>query len=166
MKRRILLLLPLLIVLAPSTVFAQKLTHDELVEILEIKSWRIPMPKDENWEWSIEFVDYAARKSVAVNSDKLTTQRKALIVLRDMGNNIYRFTLKQTAGTGSGDMEINICTEEQIKAKNCDNSYTITWFDDPKPFDDGTKFVIAEIAHMVGRKPLKQIILEPFRYRL
>src|ERR1700687_332331 len=165
MKRRILLLLPLLIVLGCPAVSAQKLSHDELVEILEIKSWRVPMPKDENWEWSIEFVDYAQRKSAAVNLEKLTTQRKALIVLRDMGNDVYRYTLKQTAGTGSGDMEINICTEQQIKAKDCDNSYTITWYDDPKPFDDGTKFIIAEIAHMVGRKPVKQIILEPVRYR-
>ena len=152
--------------LTASSVNAQKISHDELVEILELKSWRVPMPKDEKWEWGIHFVDYAERKSAVVNLDKLTTQRKALIVLRYMGNNMYRYTLKQSAGTGWGDLEINICSDQQIKAKECDNSYTIKWFDEPKPFEDGTKFVIAEIAHMVGGKPLKQIILEPARYRL
>jgi hypothetical protein len=165
MKRKLLLLLPFLIVVASPTISAQKISHDELVEILEIKSWRVPMPKDENWEWSIDLVEYAPRKSVAINLGKLTAQRKALIVFRDMGNDVYRYTLKQS-GTGSGDMAISICSEQQIKAKDCDNSYTITWFDDPKPFDDGTKFVIAEIAHMVRNKPLKQIIIQPVRYRL
>jgi hypothetical protein len=90
MKRRLLLLLPLLIVVGPPAVSAQKLSHDELVEILEIKSWRVPMPKDENREWSIELVDYAQRKSATLNLERLTTQRKALIVLRDMGNDVYR----------------------------------------------------------------------------
>jgi hypothetical protein len=165
MKRKSLLSLALLILSASATV-GQKISHDELVEILEIKSWRIPMPKDENLEWSIQFVDYGPRKSSAVNFEKLTPDRKALIVLRNMGTAAYRYTLKQTAGTGSGDMEIRICTDQKVKAKECDNSYTISWFDDPKPLDDGTKFVIAEIAQMVGRKPVKQIILVPVRYRL
>jgi hypothetical protein len=166
MKRTLLLLLPTLMVLICSSVSAQKITHDELVDILDIKSWRLPMPTDEKWEWGIDFVDYAPRKSAVINLEKLTTKRKALIVLRDVGHDTYRFTLKQTAGTSSGDMEITICTEQEIKAKHCENSYVMTWFDEPKAFDDGTKFVIAEIAHMVRRKPLKQIILVPRQYRL
>lgn len=159
------LLLSLLMLFACSNAFAQQISHDELIEILGIKSWRVPMTKDEKWEWSIEVVDYVPRKFTNMNMERLNLQKKALIVLRDMGNDNYQFTLKQTAGTGQGDMEINICSEAEKKQNECDNSYVIDWHDEPKPYDDGTKFVIADIGHMVSRKPRKQIILEPVQYR-
>ncbi|HKE58623.1 MAG TPA: hypothetical protein VKB46_18050 [Pyrinomonadaceae bacterium] len=49
---RILFLVLLMLIVVASPAVAQKISHDELVEILEIKSWRIPMPKDESFEWS------------------------------------------------------------------------------------------------------------------
>lgn len=55
-------LLLLFVALSSSNLFAQQLSNDELSEILGIKSWRIPMPKDESMEWSIEIVDYVQRK--------------------------------------------------------------------------------------------------------
>jgi hypothetical protein len=36
----------------------------------------------------------------------------------------------------------------------------------PKPYDDGTNFVIADIKRMVGGSSKKQIILEPVHFRL
>jgi hypothetical protein len=41
---------------------AQKLSCEELADVLDVKSWRIPMPKDVRFEWSIEIVEYAPRK--------------------------------------------------------------------------------------------------------
>jgi hypothetical protein len=161
---RIGLLLLLLVVLS-SNLFAQRLSSDELVEILGIKAWRVPMPKDESMEWSIEIVDYMPRKYSRINTLRLNLQKKALVALRDTGKDVYEFTLKQR-GTGQGDLEINICTEEENRENRCDNSYNIEWFDVPKPYDDGTKFVIAEISQMVGQSPRKQIILEPVHFRL
>lgn len=156
----------LLLFVVPSThSVAQKLSPDELIEILGIKSWRVPMPKDESMEWSIEIVDYVPRKYTRINIRRLNLRRKALVALRDKGKDIYEFTLKQT-GTGQGDLEINICTEQDKREDQCDNSYGIDWFDVPKPYDDGTKFVIAEISQMIGQSPRKQIILEPVHFRL
>jgi len=158
----------LLFLLIPcSNSFAQQISHDELIEILGIKSWRVPMPKDESMEWGIEVVDYVPRKYTNMNTKRLNLRKKALIVFRDMGKDIYQFTLKQTRGTGQGDLEINICSEKARNENRCDNSYTLAWHDVPKPFGDGTKFVIADIAPMLDPdKPRKQIILEPSHFRL
>jgi hypothetical protein len=160
-----LILFLLLLLIPSSSSLAQQLSQDELIEILGIKSWRVPMPKDESMEWSIEIVDYVPRKYTKLNTQRLNIQKKALIALRDTGKDAYAFTLKQT-GTGQGNLEINICSETEKRDNQCDNSYDIEWFDVPKPYDDGTKFVIADIRQMVGQAPRKQIILEPVHFRL
>ena len=149
-----------------SNAVCQQLSNDELSEILGIRYWRIPMPKDENLEWSIEIVDFVPRKyAKSFNTERLNVQRKALIALRDKGQDSYEFTLKQR-GTGQGDLEIDICFEKEKRENQCDNSYAIDWFDVPRPYDDGTKFVIADIKQMVGQSPRKQIVLEPVHFRL
>ncbi len=158
-------LLLLLLVIPSAKSFAQQLSPDELIEILGIKTWRVPMPKDESMEWSIEIVDYVPRKYTRINTQLLNLQKKALVALRDTGKDVYEFTLKQK-GTGQGDLEINICTDQEKRENQCDNSYGIDWFDVPKPYGDGTKFVIAEISQMVGQSPRKQIILEAVHFRL
>lgn len=95
----------------------------------------------------------------------MNVQKKALIALRDKGQDTYEFTLKQR-GTGQGNLEIDICSAKETSDNKCDNSYEIEWFDVPKPYDDGTKIVIADIKRMVGQSPRKQIILEPVHFRL
>ena len=158
-------LLFLLLVVPSANSFAQQLSHDELIEILGIKSWRVPMPKDKNMEWSIEIVDYVPRTYTKLNTERLNLQKKALVVLRDTGKDTYAFTLKQS-GTGQGDLEIDICSDKEKRDNQCDNSYAIDWFDVPKPYNDGTKFVIADIRQMVGQAPRRQIILETAHFRL
>jgi hypothetical protein len=160
-------LLLLLLLLFCSGSFAQKISHDELVEILGIKSWRVPMLKDKSMEWRIEIVDYAPRKFTKMNMARLNFQQRALVVLREMDKDIFKFTLKQRAGTGQGDLEINVCSKKEGPENLCDNSYNLEWYKVAKPFDDGTKFVIADISHMLEpHKPRKQIILVPVHFRL
>jgi hypothetical protein len=164
--KRIIFLLVLLLV-QNSGISAQKITHDELIEVLGIKSWRVPMPKDEKLEWKFELVDYVARKFTKPNTVRLNLNRKALLVFQEVKDDTYKFTLKQRNGTSSGDFEINICSEKERTENQCDNSYNITWFDEPKPFGDGTKFIIAEIGTMLEpNKPRKQIELELVKFRL
>ena len=159
-------LLLLLLVMSPS-LSAQQISHEELVEILGIKSWRVPTPKNDNRQWSIRIVDYAPRKFTdSFNTEQLDAQQKALIVLRDIGKNVYEFTLKQRSGMSQGEVEIKLCPANLPKEDVCDTSTAIEWFDVPKPFDDGTKFVIAEIRQMVQGKYNKQIVLELAKIRL
>ena len=167
MNLKFIIFLFVLLLAQTSGVIAQKITHDELVEVLGIKSWRVPMPKDEKLEWKFEIVDYAVRKYTKANAKRLDFNRKALLVFREIKDDTYHFTLKQRNGTGSGDFEINVCSEKERKENQCDNSYSLEWFDEPKPFDDGTKFVIAEISTMLeSEKPRKQIVLELLKFRL
>src|SRR2546423_3077433 len=163
---RLALLLSLSLILCSSSL-AQQISHEELVEILGIKSWRVPMHKDESMEWSIEVVDFAPRKYTAMNAGRLNPQKKVLIALRDMDKDTYQFTLKQARGTGQGDFEISVCPEKEKGEDRCDNNYNIEWYDVPKPYDDGMRFVIADIAPMLDPdRPRKQIILVPVHFRL
>jgi len=72
-------LLLLLLIVPGSNSVAQQLSHKELLDILRITSWRVPMPKDESLEWSIGIVDYAPRKYAKLNTSRLNRQQRALI---------------------------------------------------------------------------------------
>lgn len=161
MNLKRLFLLSVLILTACSNSFSQQLSHNELIEILGIKSWRVPSPKNENRQWSIEIVDYAPRKfDKSFNAQQLDSQRKALIVLRDLEEDTYQYSLKQREGVSQGTFKINLCSAHKRTDEDCDESYNIEWYDNPKPFDNGTKFLLADIKQMVQSKYRQQIILE------
>ena len=161
MNLKHILLLAVLMLASCSNSFAQQINHDELVEILGIKSWRVPSPKHENRQWSIEIVDYAPRKfDKSFNAEQLDPQRKALIVLRDMREDTYQYSLRQREGMSQGEFKINLCSAHRSANEDCEESYEIEWYDTPKPFDNGTKFLLAEINQMTQKKYRQQIILE------
>lgn len=146
-----------------SASYGQQISHDELIEILGIRSWRVPSPRHENRQWSIEVVDYASRKfDKSFNVEQLDPQKNALIVLQDMDDDTYRFSLKQRNGMSQGEFKINLCSAYKPTAngEDCEESHGITWYAVPKPFDNGTKFVLAEIDQMTQKKYRQQIILE------
>lgn len=157
--KRFALMLLLLLVICPNS-FAQKISHEELVEVLGIRSWRLPLPKDDKWGWGIKIINYEPRRPSDMNTEKLDLQNNALIVVREMGKNTFQFILKQRQGTSRGEFEINICSEKAMAGNRCDNSYVITWYYIPMPYGDGLKYVIADITGE-SNKAVKQIILEP-----
>ena len=161
--KRFALMLLLLLVICPNS-FAQKINHDELVEVLGIRSWRVPLPKDEKSAWGINIINYERRRPSDATTEKLDLQNKALIVVRETEKNTYQFILKQREGTSRRELKINICPEKRVAGNRCENSYVITWYDIPMPYGDGLRYVIAEITGD-SNKPVKQIILEPSSYR-
>lgn len=163
MSSKHLSLLLLFFLLSCSNAGAQKLSCDELADVLDVRAWRVPMPKDDRFEWSIEVVDYAQQKPVRLNGEKFNTRQKALIALRGTGKNSYEFTLKNRAGTSQGDLEIDLCSEIEKKENRCDNSYSITWHDPAEPYGDGSMFLIADI---IGERSRKQIVLELAKFKL
>jgi hypothetical protein len=142
--------------------FSQQITHGELIEILGIRSWRVPSPRHENRQWSIEIVDCTSRKfDKSFNVKQLDPQKNALIVLQNMGEDTYRFSLKQRDGMSQGEFKINLCSAHKpAEGEDCKESYGIEWYAIPKPFDNGTRFLLAEINQMVQKKYRQQIILE------
>jgi hypothetical protein len=114
------------------------------------------LPGNPRLEWGLEIVDYQPRKyDDASKKGGNRSSERALISLRDLRDDIYGFTLKQRGGLSRGTIKIDICGRD----KNCVNSYSIEWFESPKPYDDWRKMVIAEIKPMESDKPVKQIIL-------
>ena len=154
----------LILVVMTSTGVSQKITHDELLEVLKLHSWRVALPKDTNYEWKIEVVDYEQRKFSKLNLNSISSQKMALIILQDAENDSYKFHLKQNKGMSSGKLlAINLCKFEDT---NCDNSYSVDFIDDLEPFDNGTKYLLANISGMIDDKPKKQIILIPVKFRM
>jgi hypothetical protein len=152
-----LVLLLLLLFVTGSQALAQKLDCDELAEILGIESWRVPMPKEARFHWSFAVVDYAPRKYTSINTVRLNPQKKALATLRNTGQDVYEFAVKTDRYLDRGEHKLDVCTEKEKQDNLCDNRYSITWYSGPKPFGDGTSFVIADIT--TGDRPRKQIIL-------
>lgn len=167
MRSTYLLLFACLWIFGEPSAGAQKLTHEELLDVLGIQSWRVPLPKNKNLEWKIEVVDAKPHKAAKINPTQLDPQPKALIVVRKRGGDTFEFTLKQRAGASQGKLELDICTEKEKKQNACESGSDLVWFAEPKPIEDGTKFVLGEIAPMLNpEKPRKQIILETARFRL
>jgi|GEM_PF-3509828 len=153
------LLLLFLLLATCSNSFAQKISHDELVEILGIKSWRVPTPKDDNSTWNIRIVNYENRSPSDATTEKLDFQNNGLLVLREARKNTFESFFKLRQGTSRGEFEIDICSSNAMTSNRCDNKYAIEWYALPMPYGDGLRCVIADIKND-SNKPVKQIILE------
>lgn len=140
----------------------QKLSHDELLEVLEIHSWRIPMPSDERFNWGFELVDVAPRKAVR-SDDWMHPSEKALSRFRHDTGGMYLLTFKQREGTSSGSASIRPCPE----AMPCNRQYSVTWHVEPLRIDDGKTYLIADVETSDTSKPSasKQLILVMKKYR-
>lgn len=157
MVSRTLLLSAVLLALLVVPLTAQKLSHDELLEVLEIRSWRVPVPRDERYIWSLEVVEARPRKRSAVELSEWThPTEKALITFRPDKEDLYQFTIKQRGGSSSGVTSVSPCAD----------SYSIEWHDELYPVDDGRSFVLAEVEATFGESRKKQLILVLTKHRL
>jgi hypothetical protein len=150
-----------LIIAAYFPSFAQKLNSDELAEILGIRSWRIPLPKDSKFEWGVFIVDYAPRDFRSINTAIFNPRQKVLVSLRESGKDTYAYmiayTVKNRMESTRGELKIDLCIEEAKKVNECENFDQITWYLKAKPYGNGSNFVIADIIKK--DIPRKQIVL-------
>ena len=114
--------------------FGQKVTNEELLTILEIKTFRVPsFPKK---QWTIEIIPDTLQKSKIVNIDKvLLSKTTALIAIKFDNDTTISFTLIQNKNTSSqGTMLLK------------QSRYDITWNKFPERLFKNT-FVIATIKY-------------------
>lgn len=152
--------LSLLLLLIVATYFpssAQKLNSDELAEILGIESWRVPMPKDEKFEWDVSIVDYAPRDFGSINAAEFSPQQEVLVALREAGKDTYAYTVKNNRTVTRSGFKIDVCTEKEKKDNVCENVYRIKWYSEAKSYGNGRRFVIADIIKKGS--PRKQVVL-------
>lgn len=146
---------------------AQKLSHDELLEVLEIRSWRVPVPRDERYIWSFEVVEARPRKRSLVELFEWAhPTERALITFRPDKEDLYQFTIKQRGGSSSGVTRVSPCGENATATSPCADSYSIEWHDELYPVDDGKSFVLAEVEATLGESRKKQLILVLTKHRL
>ena len=114
--------------------FGQKVTNEELLTNLEIKTFRVPsFPKK---QWIIEIIPDTLQKSKIVNIDKvLLSKTTALIAIKFDNDTTISFTLIQNKNTSSqGTMLLK------------QSRYDITWNKFPERLFKNT-FVIATIKY-------------------
>ena len=114
--------------------FGQKVTNEELLTILEIKTFRVPsFPKK---QWTIEIIPDTLQKSKIINIDKvLLSKTTALIAIKFDNDTTISFTLIQNKNTSSqGTMLLK------------QSRYDITWNKFPERLFKNT-FVIATIKY-------------------
>ncbi len=163
------------------TLFAINLRHSAnrnqesvgtLMNLLEIHSWEVPMPKDPNTEWSFELRDYRESKVVAKGKDDwMDFSKKAKIVFMPTGEeSIHRFWFIQTKGTSSGKTRVDVCDAPAQIYQGCDaGQLEYVWYPAPERIEDGRTYILCDIKETLQTLPpqrRKQLVLHLVRFRL
>lgn len=146
-----------------------QVTHRELVDLLGIRQWVVPMPKDDRFNWGFEIRDYVPIQEVTTGNDSwMDRKQKAKFILMPTGErDIHRFWIKQRNGTSSGTTRIDVCQDAKNTTLKCDyGQFSVEWYPRPKRIEDGKTYVIGEVREDVGGDRRKQVILKLHMYRL
>jgi len=80
--------------------FSQKVTNEELLDILDIKTFRVPLYK--NKQWTIELInDTLQKRRVTKIDNKLNSKTTSLIAVKFDNDTTLAFSLIQKKSTGS-----------------------------------------------------------------
>lgn len=143
MTGKTIFILTIFILTTSLTSFCQKVTNDELLKILDIKTFRVPSFSKK--QWTIEIISDTLQKRNIVTIDKdLHSQKTSLIAVKFENDTTISFTLIQNKNTSSkGTMPL-------IQSR-----YEITWNNRPERLYKNT-FVICTINYEQNEdKPLQ-----------
>lgn len=134
----------------------EQLSMGELLGILEIRTWRVPLPDNEKQQWTIAVVESAPVNPSGRNVfDAIPSTGEGLISLRDKGNGQYRFTLKQNRGQSAGELHLAPCPSDMMSC----GGMSITWHEIPVCRFTCEEFVLADVKPMIGSGRDQQIII-------
>ena len=137
----------LLSVAGTTTLSAQAhVTLDELAGILNIHVFRVRVPTDAAYVWSIEVLKSSAVKPTGKRPTGLSRTPK-LLAFRDVGSDQIEFTLPDARGSSKG--QLNLCEE----GVSCKGQYSISWKRTPAYSADGEQCVVAEITNEMDQQP-------------
>lgn len=139
-----------------------------LLNVLEIRSWELPMPKDQYMEWSFELRDYREAREIKQGSDDwMDPSRKAKVVFMPTGvESVHRFWLVQTKGTSSGSTRLDVCDKPDEVQRRCDaGQLEYVWYPSPERVEDGRTYIIGEINETFAPQRRKQVVLHLVHFR-
>jgi hypothetical protein len=163
------LILMALVVGSMSCTTKPEWSASDLVELLGIKRWVVPMPKDDRYEWTIAIRDYKKPAPIKMKTDSWADpNKKAEVTLMPIGErSIYQFWLKQDEGTSSGRMRIDVCENPDDTSVRCNaGQFEITWCEPPEQTVDGKGYVLCDIRDTFEPHRHKQLVLYLIKYRL
>jgi hypothetical protein len=155
MKTCAILLLSAIVFFCPASVAqqeAQPPTVSELLRILRIKTFRVRTPASDDEVWDIKVLPRGDVKTHGTQAKGLT-KRTGLLSMRDVGHDVYEFTLPERGGAYSqGNFEL-------CKETSCSGQYSVHWLKRPTYSADGTQCLLAEFSNLEEKKPLAYIAL-------
>lgn len=137
-------------------------SHDELVQLLGIRKWVVPAPRDQRFQWAFEVRDGEIIPTRNNGDDSwMDRARTATVIFMPVGDgNVYRFWFLQSTGTSSGLARVDVCENPYDVNSPCDAGQVETcWFDEPRRAADGKTYVIGEVRETLGLRRHKQIVL-------
>ena len=123
----------------------------ELLKILRIKTFRVRTLNDP-WVWDIKVLKQSEVKPLG-KPDRPGSPGLGLIALRDIGNDVYEFTLPERGGAFSQG-KFELCKEIE-----CAGQYSTRWLKLPKYSFDGTQCLLAEFENLGEDGPSAYIAL-------
>jgi hypothetical protein len=133
----------------------RSVTNAELLKILKIKTFRVRTLPDP-WVWNIEVVNKKDVRAVGQPKNGLWAGI-GLLALRDIGNDVYEFTLPEHSGAFSqGKFEL-------CKQVECAGQYSLKWLKSPRYSLDGTQCLLAEFEKLGEDSPSAYIALHRTR---
>ena len=149
----------LLVIAGMATLSAQThVTTDELLGILGIHAFRVHVPNDPAYVWSIELLKSTDVKPAAKRPSGLSRYTK-LLALRELPSDEIEFTLPDARGSSKG--QLNLCEE----GVSCKGQYSISWKKSPTYSADGEQCLIAEITNEADQRPSLFLALTRARSR-
>jgi hypothetical protein len=142
---------------------------ESLMNLLEVHSWEVPMPKDTSLEWSFELQEYRVPTVVAKGKDGwMDSSKKAKIVFMPTGEeNIHRFWLVQTNGTSSGKTRVDVCDNPEQLQNACDaGQFEYIWYPAAERIEDGKTYILCELNETFPPHRRKQLVLHLIHFRL
>ena len=130
----------------------QSPTISELLRILRITTFRVRTPAHPDEVWDIKILPRKEAKARGMHPKGLT-EITGLLSMRDIGHDVYEFTLPERGRAYSqGDFEL-------CKETSCSGQYSVHWLKRPVYSADGTQCLLGEFSNMGEEKPSAYIAL-------
>ena len=152
MRRSLALLALFLISGCTSIKLTRVPTTQELVRILDLHVWWMPLPDGKEWT-----IDMAAPQPLGTKTAGLVhAGRESMISMRPVSDHTYEFVIGHRRGDSSG--TIDVCEDAEAV---CSGQWQIKFFDPPRCNADCSAYIAGEVtSDETGAK--RQIVLTTF----
>ena len=147
---------------------SSKISTKELVEVLDIKYWRLPGPTDTNNTLTIK-VDTLnlSNFSKTMDESKYSKSKYYLITIQDIGSGLVKFHIKSESGISSGKINFNL--PDNIKSENMFYDNLIerqVYYNTENYLFCGDKIIIGEVHYNSDVLPIRYIYVKNARSKI